>query len=367
MNWKSTEISKTDLEKLKAGKIEQENKKNKKKASPKRSGNSKKSKSKKCKNQAVKNVCTSGDPVNVVTGSFYIDATDLLIEDRGINLEIKRKYNSTDESIGPMGKGWTFEFESRIERRGDELTLVYPDGSVKEYEKKEGIWVNVSDDDESDKLTEVDSGQFTLKNKDKKTLKYDKNGKIISISDKNNNTLRVSYNHKGEIDTLITPGGKIITFISSSGKILQITDNTGRSVKYKYSGDNLAEATLPNGGTVRYSYEAGWITTVTDQNGVTYVKNEYDEKGRVTKQFDKNKNITEIIYNEDDKENVFIFHATNVVERYRYNERNLLSEKVYPDSTSEIYTYDICGNKDSVTDRFVRTTEYVYDKEGYLL
>jgi len=367
MHWKSTDISKTDLERLRAGKLTQENKKKKKKSSPKGKGVYKKSKSPKAKTQAAKNVCTSGDPVNVVTGSFYIDATDLLIEDRGINLEIKRKYNSTDESTGPMGKGWTFEFESRIELRGDELTYVYPDGSVKEFEKKDEGWINASDDDELDKLTELENGQFSLKNKDKKTYIYDKDGKLISISDKNNNTLKISYNHKGEIDSIITPGGKIITFTCSSGKILQITDNIGRTVKYKYFGDNLSEVTLPNGGTVKYTYEQGWITTVTDQNDITYVKNEYDEKGRVIKQFDKNGNITEIMYNDDDKENVFIFHATNVVERYRYNDKNLLSERVYPDGTTEMYTYDIYGNKDSVTDPLGRTTEYVYDKDGYLL
>ena len=243
MNWKSTDISKTDLERLRAGKLTQESKKKKKKSSQNGKGVYKKSNSPKANNQREQNVKTSGDPVNVVTGSFYIDATDLLIEDRGINLEIKRKYNSTDESVGPMGKGWTFEFESRIERRGDELTYIYPDGSVKEFEKKEEGWINVSDDNESDKLTELENGGFTLKNKDKKTYTYDKDGKLISISDKNNNTLKITYNHKGEIDSIITPGGKIIIFTCSSGKIFQITDNIGRTVKYKYSGDNLSEVT----------------------------------------------------------------------------------------------------------------------------
>ena len=292
MYWKSTDISKTDLERLRAGKLIQKKIKKKKKSSPKGKGVYKKSNSPKANNQSEQNVCTSGDPVNVVTGSFYIDVTDLLIEDRCINLEIKRKYNSTDESVGSMGKGWTFEFESRIERRGNELTYVYPDGSVKEFEKKEEGWINVSDDNESDKLTELENGGLTLKNKDKKTYTYDKDGKLISISDKNNNTLKITYNHKGEIDSIITPGSKIITFTCSSGKILQIADNIGRTVKYKYSGDNLSEVTLPNGGVVKYTYEQGWITTVTDQNGITYVKNEYDEKGRVIKQYDKNGNIT---------------------------------------------------------------------------
>jgi len=140
MYWKSTDISKTDLERLRAGKLIQKKIKKKKKSSPKGKGVYKKSNSPKANNQSEQNVCTSGDPVNVVTGSFYIDVTDLLIEDRCINLEIKRKYNSTDESVGSMGKGWTFEFESRIERRGNELTYVYPDGSVKEFEKKEEEW-----------------------------------------------------------------------------------------------------------------------------------------------------------------------------------------------------------------------------------
>ena len=35
-----------------------------------------------------------GDPINVANGSFYLDVTDLEIEDRGIDIEIKRRYNS---------------------------------------------------------------------------------------------------------------------------------------------------------------------------------------------------------------------------------------------------------------------------------
>lgn len=69
------------------------------------------------------------------------------------------------------------------------------------------------------------------------------------------------------------------------------SDYFGRKVVYNYDGDNLTEVTLPNGGTVRYAYEKELITKVTDQNSVTYVTNEYDEKGRVINQYDSDGNL----------------------------------------------------------------------------
>ena len=51
-------------------------------------------------NEVPTDQCTkAGDPVNVATGSFYIEATDLLIEDRGLDLSVIRRYNSIETNI----------------------------------------------------------------------------------------------------------------------------------------------------------------------------------------------------------------------------------------------------------------------------
>ncbi|TYQ16962.1 UNVERIFIED_CONTAM: RHS repeat-associated protein [Acetivibrio alkalicellulosi] len=312
---------------------------------------------------------TSGDPINVVSGSFLLDSTDLLIEDRCVEVSIKRSYVSNQDEIGLMGMGWFFEFESNVKVKDGQVTVTYPDGHINIFKKADSGYENQINDDQSDVLTDdLQTGGYTLQcKKDRKTFQYDKRGKIKSIIDRNGNTIDVRYNHNGEIDSIVSPGGKKLSFECQSGKIIKITDNIGRKVLYKYEGDNLKEVTLPNGGTVKYTYEQGFITSVTDQNGVTYVKNEYDEAGKVVKQYDADGNLTEINYDEDNKENTFIYHATGVVERHKYNEASLFAGRIYSDGTSETIEYDECWNKYSEIDRSGREIKRRYNNKGDLL
>ena len=97
------------------------------------------------------------------------------------------------------------------------------------------------------------------------------------------------------------------------------------------------------------------------------MSNEYDEKGRVIKQYDSDGNLTKIEYDDEKWENTFTYCATGVVEKYRYNERTLVTEKVFKDGTSEKYTYDKSYNQDSETDRNGNTIKKTFDSKGNLL
>jgi len=224
-----------------------------------------------------------------------------------------------------MGKSWFFEYQTHLKIDGDKISLVYPDGHIKEFKKIDSVWQNQTDEDQSDTLMEDSKGFIFITGKNL-VYRYDEKGRLASISDPNGNTVSLEYNKNGEIDAVISPGGKILTFRYKDGKICQIADNIGRKVLYSYNGDNLAKVTLPNGGTVRHTCENDRIVKVTDQNGIIYVTNEYDEKGRVTKQYDSEGNLTKIEYDDEKWENTFTYCATGVVEKYRYNERTLVTQ-----------------------------------------
>lgn len=49
----------------------------------------------------------AGDPVNVTTGSFYINAKDLEMPDLSGYTRIERKYSSINKRSGLLGAGWT--------------------------------------------------------------------------------------------------------------------------------------------------------------------------------------------------------------------------------------------------------------------
>ncbi|MBC2582946.1 DUF6531 domain-containing protein, partial [Clostridium sp. DJ247] len=308
------------------------------------------------------------DPVNVSTGSFYLESTDLAMEDRGPDINIRRSYNSKDNSIGAMGRGWTFEYESRIKRKDEsEIIVVYPDGHIEIFMKTENGWENQSYEDKNVLLQDIEKGEFNLTLKDKTTYKYDKQGKLVSISDRNNNTIIIDYDGEGNIETMISPGGKKLFFKYNYGKIVEIADNVGRKTAYEYDGDNLINVYFPNEGVLIYTYKDNLITAITDQDGNTYVKNEYDESGRVIKQYDREGNIIDVEYNDKDMENTFIHRSTGLVEKYRYNSKNLVIEQIYSDGTNEVFTYDKYNNKESEIDRHGRKINRVYDSMGNLL
>lgn len=309
-----------------------------------------------------------GDPINVTTGSFDLVAVDLVMEDRAFDIDIKRVYDTRDKSIGVFGRGWSFEYESHIEiKNQNEVIVVYPQGDIKNFIKVDGVWKNESRKDDSEVLTQTEDNGFILNVRNKKNYEYNNEGKLIYISDRNNNKVDLSYDDEGNLSKITSPGGKSYIFKFTLGKIVEITDNIGRKITYTYKGENLVKVVLPNQGVTTYKYENNLINSIIDQEGTCYVKNEYDELGRVEKQYDKEGNITEIQYNDEAKENTFIFHATGVQTKYRYNERKVVTERVYMDGTSESYAFDEYNNKISETDRNGNTIYRKYDKNGNLL
>ncbi len=313
-----------------------------------------------------KNKCTDGDPINVATGAFDAASTDLVIEDRGLEIDIKRVYDSRDKSIGCMGRGWSFEYETRIERVDDEITLVYPHGHFEKFQKIDGIWENQSTKDKTNILIENEDG-YILNIKNKTIYEYNLGGKLISISDTNNNKIKISYDDNGNISAMVSPGGKVLNFTYYLGKITEIEDNIGRKVTYKYEGDNLVQVRLPNEGILEYTYENNLIVEIKDQANHTYVKNEYDSKARVVKQWDREGNITDIEYDDKEMITTFIMRSSGVAKKYKYNRKNLVTERIYSDSTKTIWTYDEFDNKNSETDRNGNTKKWIYDENGNAL
>ncbi len=73
----------------------------------------------------------------------------------------------------------------------------------------------------------------------------------------------------------------------TADRISAISDPLTRVVRYSYDGTGRLETvTDPAGGVTRYSYDAtaGGIRSIVDARGITYLRTEYDAKGRVIKE-----------------------------------------------------------------------------------
>ena len=79
---------------------------------------------------AETNTVESGDPVNMVTGSFHMQVTDMYFPGIGDSaLNIGRSYNSVNKQEGLLGTGWSFAYEtSLIKKSNGDVTVVYGSG-----------------------------------------------------------------------------------------------------------------------------------------------------------------------------------------------------------------------------------------------
>lgn len=78
----------------------------------------------------LRKAVTAGDPVDLGTGVFTIDKTDLVLPGR-IPISIQRTYRSDDTRAGFFGVGWNVAvYDSRITSAGATLNLITPDQNI---------------------------------------------------------------------------------------------------------------------------------------------------------------------------------------------------------------------------------------------
>ncbi|WP_315069728.1 RHS repeat-associated core domain-containing protein [uncultured Clostridium sp.] len=307
------------------------------------------------------------DPVDGVTGSLYIPATDIVLPDIYEEFKIERKYESINNRIGVLGLGWTTNFETCLEVEGEKVSILCTDGHIETFYQVNDEWINDKGGAKIYSLSKKGT-YWTFKiAQEKKTYRYNHEGKLIDITDKNNNKLSVTYIGEN-IETLTTFSNYKLFFTYNDGKIIEIKDELSRTVQYKYDGDYLTDVVHVDKGITRYDYdEKGYISSITDQNGNTYTKNFFDKKGRVVRQEYPNGDFATAAYDEGERENTFYYNGSQRTEKTRHNQDGLITHLFYEDGTTEEYKYDEYQNKIYIKDRNGFETHKVYDEFGSLL
>ncbi|MEW8956325.1 DUF6531 domain-containing protein, partial [Clostridium sp.] len=307
------------------------------------------------------------DPVDGVTGSLYIPATDIVIPDIHEEFKIERKYESISDRVGILGRGWTVNIETFVELNEDKAHVLCYDGHLETFNNVEGKWINDKGEASIYTLEFIENHWIFKSYLEKKTYKYDESGKLINIIDRYYNTLSITY-IGDSIDTLTTFSNYKLYFTYKDNKIIQIKDDIGRTVQYRYTGDTLTEVVHVDYGITAYTYnEEGYINSITDQNGKTYTKNFFDNEGRVIAQEYPNGDICEISYDDERLENTFYYHQSKRTERVRYSKEGLITHVFYEDGSTEEYIYDKYENKIYEKNRNGFETHRTYNEFGSLL
>ena len=317
---------------------------------------------------ATSNVMSSyiPDPVDAVTGEYVIQTTDFILASIPAALKLNRTYRSGNKDVSTMGKGWTFSFESRIYRDTSQNGRIHMNtitGHSILFEWEDEKWINRSKGTARFAL-EADKEQrlFTLSDVIEHTeCLYDSTGRLMQMEYPNQQRLLFHYGDGG-LSRITTPLGNYLEVVSREERILQITDEIGRRIQYRYEGDLLTDVIHTDEGITHYEYDGnGYIASVTDENGLRYLENTFDENGRILRQEFESGAYQEFEYDDKNRRNTIKFSESGKREVYEYNDQRLTGRVIYEDGTSMSYGYSEQNMRTLQVSRTGIRTSWQYD------
>ncbi|MBR6402932.1 MAG: RHS repeat protein, partial [Eubacterium sp.] len=217
----------------------------------------------------------SSDPVNLSTGNFIYDKTDLEYGDTE-GLCFKRFYNSVNEYEGILGKDWITNFEIRLFFKkskvfeSPEITIIKEDGKEENFlPANEHRYVP-----EFNSLAEIHvlEDGYEYVTLDGSRSFFDKEGMFIRYENSNGQGYSLEYQKLSQEKTeedcenrvnesglhkVIKDSGEYFVFAySEEGYLSTVTDSEGRTVTYKVEDGKLTSVTRPDGTAFKYIYSA---------------------------------------------------------------------------------------------------------------
>jgi len=352
---------------------------------------------------------TSGyvnDPVNVATGNFIEEETDMAFSGVVSACTVTRMYNSVTvfgqhAVSGVFGAGWSSNIESRVQLNAENAVWTMPDGREVTFDRmiredgthgyarapREAWWL------EELPLTQLTGEEGSTADPSLRYILhatgYDASS-LLRISD-NSGTQHifsltgvylgmsagagtaVAYlrDEDGRVSAIVHQrGARINVEYTEDGLVGAIHSSRGQSVRYEYvtlDGHTHLCAVHGDAGTRRYEHDAtGLIHRVVASTGAVEVTNYYDPTGRITEQDTEYGRRVRYRYLPNGITDVANEDAsyTNLWVNDQYAR---LTAIVDAEGGRTSYAYDDFGNRVSVVDRDgSRTTRYS-DERGRII
>ncbi|MEY2407490.1 MAG: hypothetical protein QOF48_160 [Verrucomicrobiota bacterium] len=258
----------------------------------------------KAKEKANRTKCGNNLRMIPATGEFQLEAVDMVLPGRGLDLVWARTYRSRTGRMTPMGRNWDHSYNIYIEQDGAAVAVndgtgrhdLYFPGTNGIYTCdeffNEGAIVNGAF-----VLTFADGGQWEFRAMDGSAS----SGKISRIIDRNRNTITLYHTIGGQLLTILDTLGRTNSIgYTADGFVASFTDYSGRVVSYGHTsaaasggaGGVLTAVTnppvigtpngndFPNGKVTRYTYSSqfgddqlnGNLTGITDPKGQAWLQ-----------------------------------------------------------------------------------------------
>ena len=314
-------------------------------------------------------------PINTHTGGFQYSVEDISIQTTAGQLSITRDYASLGISLPTtLSPGWTHNQDTRLimpDDPGGEMGAILfklhssnqysfyaqPDGT---YQPATGILASL------DKQTGLPI-TYVITDSSQNTYTFDENGSLLTYSDPVGNQWEYTYTTSSLLETIsANEGTSSLSFAyDAESRVTSIIDQTGREVIYGYDANgDLSSVTDILDQTWTYTYDSAHrLTAALDPNGITLERNEYDEQGRVARQYDGNGNLTvALIYNADGTTTVTDALGNSSI--HTYDERGTLINEADPGGNASETTYLADFRPFRLTDEQNRITDLSWSADG---
>lgn len=334
-----------------------------------------------------------GEPVDLSTGLFVYERTDLVLPDT-IPISLTRTYRQSDTVSRPFGIGMTHPYE--IFMIGDTRPytfqeLILPDGARIHYNRispgtsfSDAVYEHTSSQTGFFKsqlawngsgwdLTLKDGTVYTFPDSDSATVP--RRAACTSMRNRYGETLTLTRDSNSNLTRISSPNGRWVEFTyDTSNRITQAKDNIGRTVGYTYdAGGRLWKMTDPAGGVTEYTYDGTHqMLTIKDPRNHVYLTNEYDANGRVFRQTQADGGIYQFAYTLNGSGKVTQTDVTDPlgnIRRTTFNAAGFVFTDTFALGKPEqqLITYERQAGTNfllSVTDPLGRKTAYTYDAVG---
>jgi RHS repeat-associated protein len=349
------------------------------------------------------------DPVDVSTGLYTMDKTDLMLPDV-IPIVLQRQHRSADTSVGLFGKGQHDIYSMTLTSNPPSYTVVdlnLGNGARVHFEATNPSdplgsrifeHTNSPTDWQKARVTYVSATDHWLLTR-KDGTQYEFSGHfgsyLLAIRDPRGNQLTIErvYTPPPLGDwprysrwpvAITSPNGRRIEFTVNTATtneeyITQALDvATGRTVTYSYDGSKrLTSVTDAGSGVTSYTYDGSSqrIATITDPKSITWLTNTYDGNGRVTQQTQADSTTYQFAYTLDGSGKVTQTDVTDPrgnVERLTFNTAGhvLTSTRAHGTGLAQTTTYTRNSTTNlptRITDALSRHTDFTYDSSGNVL
>jgi RHS repeat-associated protein len=234
-----------------------------------------------------------GDPVDLSTGLFILEKTDVFITDT-IPIAVTRTYRHRDRDTRPFGIGTSHPYAIFLWSGNayQESNLILPDGARIHYNRiSPGVGFTDAVFEHTETTTVYfksrivwNGGGWDLTLKDGTVYVFGENAPLQAIRDRWGNQLMIAHanGQSGNVTRVTSPNNRWVAFTyDTSNRVTQATDHLGRTVAYTYDElGQLVTVTDPLGGVTRYTYDtdgSGRMITLQDPRGAVFLTNYYDE------------------------------------------------------------------------------------------